>query len=82
MPPCWFWQPQIALFVNEPTRLPLFVALAPSATVIQRTTQTAAAVFTAFGLSKKFITREVTEMGSHQLTANVQVADMIAQQTN
>ena len=36
-------------------------------------TQTAAAVFTAFGLSKKFITREVTEMGSHQLTANVQI---------
>jgi len=45
-------------------------------------TQTAAAVFTTLGLSKKFITREVTEMGSHQLTANVQIADMIAQQTN
>ncbi len=63
-----FWQPQVALFVNDPTRLPLFVALAPSATVIPRMTQTAAAVFTAFGLSEEFITREVTEMGTHQLT--------------
>ena len=62
------WQPQIALFVNEPTRLPLFVPLAPSATVIPRMTQTAAAVFTALGLSDQFITQEVTEMGSHQLT--------------
>jgi hypothetical protein len=63
-----FWQPQVALFVNEPTRLPLFVPLAPVATVISRMTQTAAAVFTALGLSEQFITREVTEMGTHQLT--------------
>jgi hypothetical protein len=28
----------------------------------------AAAVFTALALSKQFITREVTEMGTHQLT--------------
>jgi hypothetical protein len=63
-----FWQPQVALFINEPTRLPLFVPLAPVATVISRTTQTAAQVFTALGRSEQFITREVTEMGSHQLT--------------
>jgi hypothetical protein len=63
-----FWQPQVALFVNDPTRLPLLVPLAPAATVIQRMTQTASAVFTALGLSEEFITREVTEMGSHQLT--------------
>jgi hypothetical protein len=30
--------------------------------------QTAAAVFTALGLSREFITREVTERGRHQLT--------------
>jgi hypothetical protein len=67
-----FWQPQVALFVNEPTRLPLFVALAPSVTVIQRMPQTATAVFSALGLTEEFITREVTDMGSHQLskTAN------------
>ncbi len=56
-----FWQPQIAPFVNEPTRLPLFALLAPAATVIPRMTQSAAAVFTALGLSKEFIIREVTE---------------------
>jgi len=33
-----FWQPYVALIVNERTRLPLFVPLAPSATVIQRMT--------------------------------------------
>ena len=63
-----FWQPQVALFVNDPTRRPLFVPLAPAATVIQPMTQTASAVFTALGLGEEFITREVTEMGSHQLT--------------
>jgi hypothetical protein len=66
-----FWQPQAALFVNEPTRLPLFVALAPSATVIPRMTQTAAAVFRTLGLSEEFICQEVTEMGTHQLTKTV-----------
>ena len=63
-----FWQPQVALFVNEPTRLPLFVPLAPAATVIQRMPQTAVVVFTALGLSEEFITQEVTAMGNHQLT--------------
>ena len=63
-----FWQPQVALFVNEPTRLPLFVPLSPGATVIARMTQTATAVFTALALSEGFIAQEIAEMGSHQLT--------------
>jgi hypothetical protein len=54
-----FWQPQVALFVNEPTRSPVFVALAPSASVIARMTQTAAAVFSALGVSERFIDEEV-----------------------
>jgi hypothetical protein len=62
-----FRQPQVALFVNEPTRLPLFVALAPGATVISRMTHTAAVVFTALGLGELFIAQEITEMSSHQL---------------
>jgi hypothetical protein len=62
-----FWQPQVALFVNEPTRLPLFVALAPGATVIRRMTQTATAVFITLGLSEGFIAQEIAEMSSHQL---------------
>ena len=63
-----FWQPQVALFVNEPTRLPLFVPLAPATTIISRMTQTAATIFTALGLPEEFITHETTEMGTHQLT--------------
>jgi hypothetical protein len=63
-----FWRPQVALFVNEPTRLPVFVPMAPGATVIQRMTQIATSVFTTLDLGEEFISREVTEMGSHQLT--------------
>ena len=62
-----YWQPRVALFVNEPTRLPLFVALAPGATVIRRMTQTATAVFTTLGLNEGFIAQEIAEMSSHQL---------------
>jgi hypothetical protein len=31
-----FWRPQVALFVNERTRLPVFVPLAPAKSVIER----------------------------------------------
>lgn len=62
-----FWQPQVALFVNEPTRLPLLLPLAPATTVIARMTQTAAAIFTALGLPEEFTTHEITEMGAHRL---------------
>ena len=41
--------------------------MAPGATVIQRMTQIAAAVFTALELDEEFISREVVEMGGHQL---------------
>jgi hypothetical protein len=63
-----FWQPQVALFVNEPTRLPLLVPLAPATTVISRMTHTAATIFTALGLPEQFISHEITAMGAHQLT--------------
>lgn len=71
-----FWRPQVALFVNEPTRLRLFVPLAPGATAIHRMTQIAAAVFTAFDVDEELISREVAEMGSHLLikTASRQCA--------
>lgn len=31
-----FWKPQVVLFVNEPTLLPILVPLAPAATVTDR----------------------------------------------
>lgn len=63
-----FWRPQVALFVNEPTRLPLLLLLAPAATVISRMAQTAATIFTNLRLPEEFITHEINEMGTHQLT--------------
>jgi hypothetical protein len=62
-----FWKPQVALFVNEPTRLPLFVPLAPAASVTTRMAQTAAAVLTTLGLSEAFIAHEVAAMTDHQM---------------
>lgn len=62
-----FWQPQVALFVNELTLLPLLVPLAPAATVINRMPQTAAAAFAALGLSEVFIALELSEMSQHRV---------------
>lgn len=62
-----FWKPHVALFVNEPTRLPLFVPLAPVATVIARLPRTAAEVFARLGLDQQVIDAEVTQMGAYQL---------------
>ena len=42
-----FWKQHVALFVNEPTRLPLFVPLAPARTVTTRLTETAASFVVA-----------------------------------
>lgn len=62
-----FWAPQVALFVSEPTRLPLFVPLAPGASVVTRMTETAASVFTALSLPATFVSQELAEMRSHQM---------------
>lgn len=32
----WFWRPQVALFVNEATLLPLPIPFAPAASVVER----------------------------------------------
>ena len=39
-----FWKPQVALFVNESTLLPVLVPFAPAATVIPRFTAAVATV--------------------------------------
>lgn len=64
-----YWKPHIALFGNEPTRLPLLMPLAPAATVLARMPHSAAVVFASLGLDHQWIAREVTQMGTHQLTA-------------
>lgn len=62
-----FWKPQIALFVNEPTRLPVFVPLAPAAKLIPRFVSHLAAVLDAHGLDPRFIDSELAEMAQHRL---------------
>jgi hypothetical protein len=62
-----FWRPQVALFVNEPTRLPVFVALAPGVSVIERMTLAAELVFTALGLPDEFVRDEIAEMRRSQV---------------
>jgi hypothetical protein len=67
-----FWKPQMALFVNEPTRLPVFVPLAPAATLVSRFVTDLAEVLAAHGLDPRFIYSELAEMTEHRLakTAN------------
>ena len=67
-----FWKPQVALFVNEPTRLPVFVPLAPAATLAPRFVPHLRTVFEVFGLDPRFIESELSEMTQHRLakTAN------------
>ena len=67
-----FWKPQVALFVNEPTRLPVFVPLAPAVTLVPRFVTHLGAVLAGHGLDPRFIDSELDEMSEHGLakTAN------------
>lgn len=66
-----FWKPQVALFVNEPTLLPVLVPLAPAASVIERFPASLATVLTAHGIHSTFIEREVAEMKQHRLAKTI-----------
>jgi hypothetical protein len=62
-----FWKPQLALFVDERTLLPVVVPLAPAATVIARFPESVAAVLAALGTPQSFIDAELAMMTDHQL---------------
>lgn len=62
------WRPQVALFVNEPTLLPVLVKLAPGASLIGRFRTTLATILERHGLDAGFIAAEVAAMGDHHLT--------------
>jgi hypothetical protein len=70
-----FWRPQVALFVNEATFVPVLVPLAPATGVVGRFPAAMDAVFTALGIDRRFIDTETTEMRSAVLakTASRQV---------
>jgi hypothetical protein len=56
------WRPQLALFVNEATLLPLLVPLAPSATLAERFAPALGRLLTALGASPTFVGAETREM--------------------
>ena len=62
-----FWKPQVALFVNESTLLPVLIPFAPAATVLDRFPAAVATVLEAHALSRAFIEPEVKAMSEHRL---------------
>jgi hypothetical protein len=62
-----FWRPQVALFVNEPTLVPVLVPLAPTATLVERFPAELAEVLMALGTAREFIDNELAEMGQCHL---------------
>ncbi len=70
-----FWRPQVALFVNAATFLPVMMPLAPAAGVVRRFPAEMAKVVNALGLDPRFVAAEVDEMSEAVLakTASRQV---------
>lgn len=58
-----FWKPQLALFVNEQTLLPVLLPLAPAKTVGKRFPAAMAEVLRARNVSDRFIDNELEAMG-------------------
>lgn len=56
------WKPQIALFVNERTLLPVLVHLAPASSVVARFPRFLAHVLAAHGVQPSFIEQELSQM--------------------
>jgi len=63
----WFWRPQVALFVNDRTLLPIPIPMAPSATIVQRFVAGMPETFGDYGLDPRFVEAEVEQMTTHRL---------------
>ena len=59
-----FWKPQVALFVNEWTLLPVFVPLAPAATLAPRFPAELRRVLDAHGVDPRFVDQEIRSIGT------------------
>lgn len=60
------WRPQVAIFVNATTFLPVLMPLAPSARVLARFPLAMAEVVHALGIDPRFVVAELNEM--HEVT--------------
>jgi hypothetical protein len=78
-----FWRPQVALFVSEPTLLPVLMPLAPATTLLARFPQQAATVLAAHGTPDTIIGAELQQMHDHRLakTANRSVVGIMIEFT-
>lgn len=74
-----FWKPQVALFVNEATLVPVLVPLAPAATLAERFPVQLEAVLNALGTDPRFVAAERAEMGGSRWakTANRSVVGIM-----
>jgi hypothetical protein len=74
-----FWRPQVALFVNEVTLLPVLVTLAPAATVVERFAAALAEVLVTHGASSDFVADEIAAMAEWRVakTANRSVVGVM-----
>src|SRR4051794_2834958 len=79
-----FWKPQIALFVNEPTLLPVLMPLAPAATLLDRFPQQLATVLAAHGTPDAILGEELRQMHDRHLakTANRSVVGIMNEFTH
>lgn len=62
-----FWKPQVALFVNARTLLPVFMPLAPASSVLARFPSSLDDVLAALEVERRFIDHERAEMQSVDL---------------
>jgi hypothetical protein len=63
-----FWRPQVALFVNERTLLPVLILFAPAASTLERFRLGAVETLRAHGIRPSFVEREGAEMTHYRLT--------------
>jgi hypothetical protein len=62
-----FWKPQVALLVNERTLLPVFMPLAPAATLLDRMPDAIASVLRLHGVDETIIASELAAMSDHRI---------------
>ena len=79
-----FWRPQLALFVNESTLLPVLVPLAPSATLLGRFVPALGTLLSGHGASPAFVEAEAKEMAEWRLakTANRSIVGIMNEFTS
>ena len=62
-----FWRPQVALFVNQRTFVPVLVELAPAASLLDRVPETIETVLRHHGLEQEFLSAERGAMSDVRL---------------